>query len=230
MYYEKLLKDTERNRDIHIKENPIFSLIYSGEFTKWHYLAYLRETYFLVEQTPEYLKLCAKRLDVDPWLKKYYSDFATEENGHCLLCVNDIKALNENPDIVLRGMPSGGTWAMITQNYYFATVGKPCALIGDNVATEGLGVSLATEIADIFEIKYKFPRNSTTFLRVHGEEDIEHQKEAIEAVEKYCTETENYNQILDTWRKSLLYYGQLFKDVIDLGNLWSQQGLNEKNV
>jgi pyrroloquinoline quinone (PQQ) biosynthesis protein C len=224
MYFEAALADTEAVRSECIEQHPVFQKIHDGTFTRWHYLVYLKETYHLVQHTPHYLRVAAQRLDGENgWLRDYYLKLAVDETGHELLCVHDIRALNEEPETVLHEMPLGGSWAMVTQNYYLSAFGNPVSLIGDTIATEGLGAGLATSIADVLEDKYAVPHAATTFLRVHGEADIEHIDGARMAMERFGSEKSHYNEITHIWRMTLRYYGQLFADVMAQGDAWNEE-------
>lgn len=224
MYFEEAVSSLEPERKKWIEQNPVFQRIQDGSFTRWHYLAYLKETYHLVRHTPGYLKVAAERIDgEEKWLRDYYLKYADDETGHELLCVHDIRALKADPDQVLSSKPLGGSWAMITQNYFLSSFGNPVSLIGDTIATEGLGSSLATTIADVLEEKYGFPHNATTFLRVHGEEDVAHMEGARKALESFGHEQSHYNDILHTWKMTIRYYGQLFADVVAQGDEWNNE-------
>ncbi|MCV3216580.1 iron-containing redox enzyme family protein [Plectonema radiosum NIES-515] len=222
MHFEKALEATRNDYISHIENNPFFEKLRSGSFTRLQYIAYIRETYHLIHHTVPYLELAAEKISgKDNWLHSFFSEFAHQEKGHDLLCVNDIRALGEDPTEVLSGHPSQGGWAMITQNYYLATVGNPVALIGDAVATEGLGETWAKAVADLLETKCGIPRNATTFLRVHGLDDIAHADEAREALERYGHNDTYYDDIVHAWKMTLQYYGQLFTDSLALGDLWA---------
>ena len=224
MYFEQALSGLEPERKKWIEQNPIFEKIHDGSFTRWHYLAYLKETYHLVRHTPSYLKVAAERINPDEnWLRDYYLRYAEDESGHELLCVHDIRTLGADPDEVLANKPLGGSWSMITQNYFLSSFGNPVSLIGDTIATEGLGSSLATSVADVLEEKYGFPHAATTFLRVHGEVDEEHMEAARQALESFGPEENHYNDIFHTWKMTLRYYGQLFADVIVQGDEWNNE-------
>src|SRR5262249_39613085 len=172
MHFERAVEALKDDQKHFIEEHPIFTKLRNGEFTRDQYLAYLRETYHLVKHTPSYLRIAAGNLDQDQTdLRDFYLKFAMDEAGHEKLCVHDIKALGEDPEKVLSDKPSAGCWAMITQNYYLANFGNPVALIGDSVATEGLGAGMASPSAKLLEEKYGYPRAATTFLHIHGAED-----------------------------------------------------------
>jgi pyrroloquinoline quinone (PQQ) biosynthesis protein C len=223
MYFEKALEATKNDYTSHIENNPFFEKLRSGTFTRSQYLAYMRETYHLIHHTVPYLQLAAEQVSgEDSWLQNFFSKFAHEEKGHDLLCINDIRALGEDPAKILSGHPLRGGWAMITQNYYHATLGNPIGLIGDAVATEGLGATWAKTVADLLETKCGIPRNATTFLRVHSHDDIAHVDGAKEALERYSQDATHYADIVHTWRMTLQYYGQLFADSLALGDLWNK--------
>jgi pyrroloquinoline quinone (PQQ) biosynthesis protein C len=215
MLFQKAVEATAADRRMHIENNPAFKCLYGGEFTRWHYLAYLRETYHLIRHTPRYLALTAGRLeDGDRWLRDWLLHFADEEKGHDLLCLHDIRVQGENPDAVVAEPPLGGAWAMVAQNYYLASYGNPVAILGFAVATEGLGASTATRVADYLEAHYGIPHEATSFLRVHGEADVEHFEEAKVAVERYAANPAHFRDIVHVWRMTLRSYGQLFRDVL----------------
>ena len=171
----ELINDLKAHRRSYIDCNPIFARLAGGDLTRFHYLAYLRETYHLVKHTPKYLTIAANRVaESDQRLSDYFRKFSLEETGHELLCIRDIAALGENVDIIISGESNPGVWGIVTQCYFWATQGNPVALLGDAFATEELGVARGIEVARLLETNYRIPRQATNFLRVHGSEDKEH--------------------------------------------------------
>lgn len=142
----QLIKDLIAHRKSYIDCNPIFARLAGGDLTRFHYLAYLRETYHLIKHTPKYLTIAANRVaENDERLANYFRNFSREEAGHELLCIRDIHALGENADDILSGDPNPGVWGMVTQCYFWASQGNPIALLGDAFATEELGVARSLE-------------------------------------------------------------------------------------
>src|SRR5262249_48717998 len=87
----QLIDQLRAHRQPYIDRHPIFARLACGEITRFHYLAYLRETYHLVRHTPKYLTIAADRVAMsDGRLAAYFRNFAFEETGHELLCVRDI--------------------------------------------------------------------------------------------------------------------------------------------
>ena len=220
----QIIEDLKTHRRDSIDRNPIFARLAAGQITRFHYLAYLRETYHLIRHTPEYLAIAADRVaETDRRLSEYFKTFALQETGHELLCIKDINALGENADEILAGEPNPGVWGMVTQCYFWATHGNPVALLGDAFATEELGFSSGKDVATVLQKNYDIPRQATNFLRVHGSEDKEHLEAAAEAIEWYAEKRNVYAEIVYATKTTYRYYGQLFTDVLQVGTRWAEK-------
>jgi pyrroloquinoline quinone (PQQ) biosynthesis protein C len=220
----QLMNDFKAHRKSYIDCNPIFARLASGDLTRFHYLAYLRETYHLVKHTAKYLKIAANRVaEQDERLSAYFHKFCLAETGHELLCLKDINALGENVDAIISGDPNPGAWGIITQCYFWASQGNPVALLGDAFATEEIGFARGLETAGLLEANYSIPRKATNFLRLHGSEDEEHLEAAAEAIEWYADDRDHYADIDYAIKTTYRYYGQLFTDVLELGDVWSKE-------
>jgi pyrroloquinoline quinone (PQQ) biosynthesis protein C len=214
----ELLHELKAHKKRHIDCHPIFARLAAGDFTRFHYLAYLRETYHLVKHTPKYLTIAADRVaETDERLSAYFRKFSGEETGHELLCVKDIKALGQNAEEILASEPNPGAWGMITQCYFWASHGNPIALLGDAFATEELGHDRGGDVATVLE-ESNIPRQATNFLRVHGSEDKKHLEEAFRAIEWYAADSAHVNDISYATRMTYRNYGQLFTDVLEMGD------------
>lgn len=219
----ELINNLKAHRRNYIDCNPIFARLAGGDLTRFHYLAYLRETYHLVKHTSKYLALAADRVAPnDQRLAAYFRNFGREETGHELLCLRDIQALGANADMILSGDPNPGTWGIVTQCYFWATQGNPVALLGDAFATEEIGVASGLEVARLLEANYGIPRRATNFLQVHGSEDKEHLEAAARAIQWYAGDRNHYADIDYATKMTYRHYGQLFTDVLTMGDEWSK--------
>jgi pyrroloquinoline quinone (PQQ) biosynthesis protein C len=219
-----LIDDLKAHRNLYIDSNPIFARLAGGEITLFHYLAYLRETYHLIKHTPEYLTIAAGRVaDGNRQLAAYFQNFAQEETGHEWLCIRDIQALGADADVILSGGANPGVWGIVTQCYFWASQGNPLALLGDAFATEELGATSGLETVKTLEMGYGIPRQATNFLRVHGSEDGQHLEAAARVIESYAGNPDDYREIAHAVKMTYRYYGQLFTDVLELGDIWGKQ-------
>lgn len=212
-----------------IVENQIFKAIAGGKITRKHYVAYLKETYHLVRHTSRALALVGARLpDHRRELRGWFFHQSVDEHNHDLFCVNDLRAIGEDPDVVLDGLMMPGAWGMVTQIYFMAAHGNPAATLGVATATEGLGADLASTFADVLEQQYGYPMDGTTFLRSHGISDEKHIEEARRAVNTMVEGERELEEIIFARGMTLKYYGQLFDDVLSADPVdWSAAGTRQ---
>lgn len=218
--FERVLEATRPVYDNAIGANPIFPALLGGQITRNHYIAYLKETYHLVRHTSRALALVGARLpDHRRELRGWFFHQSVDEHNHDLFCINDLKALGEDPDVILDGMMMPGAWGMVTQIYYMAAFGNPAATLGVAMATEGLGADLATRFAELLERQYGYPLEATSFLRSHGISDEKHIQEARRAVNTMVEGQRELEEIIFAREMTLKYYGQLFEDVLSVAPL-----------
>jgi pyrroloquinoline quinone (PQQ) biosynthesis protein C len=219
----EIINDLKAHRRSYIDCNPIFASLAGGQITRFHYLAYLRETYHLIKHTPKYLNIAADRVaQSDERLSDYFHQFSLQETGHELLCIKDLNALGEHPEKILSGDPNPGVWGMVTQCYFWASHGNPVALLGEAFATEELGFTNGKDVATLLQTTYGIPREATNFLRLHGSEDKEHLEAAARAIVWYAGNRDVYADIVYATKTTYRYYGQLFTDVLELGTRWAK--------
>ena len=83
-------------------------------------------------------------------------------------------------------------------------------------------------MARILETNYRIPHQATNFLRLHGSEDKEHLEAAARAIEWYAGDRDHYADINYATKMTYRYYGQLFTDVLELGDGWNNGEVGTK--
>src|SRR4030095_12721208 len=74
----QLINDLTAHRKSYIDCNPIFARLAGGDLTRFHYLAYLRETYHLIKHTPKDLTIAANRVaNNDERLANYFRNLSS---------------------------------------------------------------------------------------------------------------------------------------------------------
>jgi len=211
--FEELLAATAADQRRFVTDNPLFSLVASGKATRDQYVVYLRETYHLVRHTARALARAASHVDDDQRaLRAWLLEQANEEHGHEQFCLKDLRGLGLDAAATIAQMPGPGAWGVITQNYFFAGVGHPEALLGVASATEGMGAQLAGDLASVLVERYAIPESATTFLRSHAGFDRRHYEQARDAVNR-CGSAENLPWIEHGRRMTFFHYGGLFREV-----------------
>ncbi|MEU6586868.1 iron-containing redox enzyme family protein [Nocardia sp. NPDC046763] len=213
--YDKALAETESTLRAVILDHPFIAQILAGKLTESVYAAYLRETYYLVNQTPYFLSAAASRC-AEGWLQDFFLNLAIEERHHDRLAVQDLSRLGNDTGEYLAGLPGLGAWTMIGQNHWAVTMKDPAALIGFAAATEGLGASLGPKVTAAM-VSYPFAERALNFLKVHSEEDQEHIELVKKAFDRAATTEHRYELMVTTWNYTLRAYGQLFSDALTRG-------------
>lgn len=172
--YEEVMDQTNAQWEREMGRNPAFHLVNEGGWQRSMYVAYLRETCHLVRHTSLVLALASAHLNDDHRsLRSWFIEQAGDEHNHDLLCINDLRALGENPERVLRSHPKLGAWSLITQAYYVARY-RPLAILGYVLTTESVGANYADHYADLLMTRYGYDANQVTFIRAHGGFDAKH--------------------------------------------------------
>ena len=216
--FDKLLSMTQSDFQKHILDNRLFAMLSERKLGAEHYVQYLVETFHLVRHTSRALALAAARIDDEQRdLRAWLLQQANEEHGHEQFCLNDLRNLGVDPELVLRQDPGAGAWGMVTQIYYLATRGCPVAILGMASATEQLGADLAGALSLQVGAALAIPKNAMTFLRSHSGFDVRHLEEARKAINLFATDEMTLRQVVNARRHTFRNYGQLFNDVAALG-------------
>jgi pyrroloquinoline quinone (PQQ) biosynthesis protein C len=213
VHYDEAVAETDPVCKRFVADHPFIEMIASGELTKEVYAAYLRETYFLVGQTPYFLSSAAAH-SKEGWLQDWFLDLAIDERHHDRLCVHDVRNLGLDHTEYLGGRPGPGASTMITQNHYLASMDDPAGIVGFAAATEGLGANLAPKAASAMA-QYEFAQNAVSFLKVHSTEDQEHIETVRRAFERCAADPARYELMVGTWKYTLRAYGALFTDAME---------------
>jgi hypothetical protein len=123
--FERIMQATKDDYELHILNNPLLGVLINGQMTRTHYIAYLRETYHLVRHTSKALALVGSHLpDERRDLRGWFFHQSVDEHNHDLFCIEDLKALGEDPDKILSVPMRDGAWGLVCQNYYMAAFGN----------------------------------------------------------------------------------------------------------
>lgn len=182
-HWDRVIEATQDEFARTYSAHPLIENTLCGQLSIRVYMQYLTETYHMVRHTAQMLALGAARCGVDrPALRDWFLEQLEEERGHDLLLLKDLRTLDVDTDKVAASTPGRGAWGLVTQNYFMTTYGNPVGILGVASLTEGLGATMATELADCLNQQYGLPPSATTFLRSHGGFDVKHVEEVKSAI------------------------------------------------
>ena len=173
MFYDRLMRETERERNGFISIPLIGAALRSGA-SRELYLDFLTQAYHHVKHTFPLLAFAAART-TDEAYQDALVEYMEEERGHEKWILNDIEAMGGNEDAVREGKPGIACEVMVGYTYYAIEWVSPYAMLGSVHVLESMSTLLADQAADAIQRSLAHRGNDGfSYLRSHGALDIEH--------------------------------------------------------
>lgn len=173
-FHDRLIAETAREREA-LLGIPIIREALAGTVSREDYVAFLTQAYHHVRHTVPLLMACGARLPARlEWLRTAIGEYIEEEMGHHEWILDDLEACGADRARIEGSMPSEATELMVAYAYDTIMRGNPVGFFGMVLVLEGTSVALATRAAETIEQSLGLPRNAFTYLRSHGDLDIEH--------------------------------------------------------
>lgn len=173
-FHDELLAQTRHDRESLIAI-PIIQTALAGAIDKCDYIAFLTQAYHHVRHTVPLLMACGARLPARlEWLRTAIGEYIEEEMGHHEWVLDDLVACGCDRAALERSLPSQATELMVAYAYDTIARGNPVGFFGMVLVLEGTSVALATRAAETIEHSLGLPRNAFSYLRSHGDLDVEH--------------------------------------------------------
>ena len=172
--YDHLLADTEAARS-KLVQLPLLQRAAAGNGSLASYIAFLTQAYHHVKHTVPLLMACSAALPPRlNWLCAELAHYIDEEMGHEEWVLNDIAACGADAQAVRNGTPDISTELMVAYAWDTVSRGNPIGFFGMVLVLEGTSVALATQVAGALQQSLGLPDAAFSYLRSHGELDIEH--------------------------------------------------------
>lgn len=173
-FHARLLADTTRERT-ELQSLPIVQRALAGRIRREEYAAFLGQAYHHVRHTVPLLMACGARLPAGhEWLRRAVAEYIEEEIGHEEWILDDLEAMGEDRARWAASTPLHATELMVAYAYDGIARVSPLSFFGMVLVLEGTSVALATRAAESIERSLGLPRTAFTYLRSHGDLDIEH--------------------------------------------------------
>ena len=173
-FHARLLAETTRER-AELQSLPIVQRALAGRIHREEYAAFLGQAFHHVRHTVPLLMACGARLPAShEWLRRAVAEYIEEEIGHEEWILDDLEALGEDRARWAASTPLHATELMVAYAYDGIARVSPLSFFGMVLVLEGTSVALATRAAEAIEHSLGLPRTAFTYLRSHGDLDIEH--------------------------------------------------------
>lgn len=213
-FHDRLLAETRAERAA-LLSIPIIQEALGGRIRREDYLAFLTQAFHHVRHTVPLLMACGARLPARlEWLRTAVGEYIEEEMGHHEWILDDLVACGADRDASERSQPAQATELMVAYAYDTIARGNPVGFFGMVLVLEGTSVALATRAAETIETTLGLPRNAFTYLRSHGDLDIEHAG-FYERLMNRLDDEDDRRAVVHAAKRFYKLYGDVFRSLRD---------------
>ena len=167
-FFDELVRETEAERQ-HLLSAPIIELVFKGEITRDHYVAFLTQAYHHVKHTVPLMMAVGSQLsEQKEWMRVAIAEYIEEEIGHQEWVLNDIAACGYDKEFVRANCPSLATEVMVAYAYDVIQRVNPLGFFGMVHVLEGTSINLADKVAGAVKSTLGLPPNAFSYLISHG--------------------------------------------------------------
>ena len=211
-FHDRLISETAREREA-LLGIPIIREALGGAVSREDYIAFLTQAYHHVRHTVPLLMACGARLPARlEWLRTAIGEYIEEEMGHHEWVLDDLEACGADRAQIEGSMPSEATELMVAYAYDTIMRGNPVGFFGMVLVLEGTSVALATRAAETIEHALGLPRNAFTYLRSHGDLDVEHTG-FFEGLMNRLDDPADQAAVVHAARRFYKLYGDVFRNL-----------------
>lgn len=213
-FHDRLLAETQRERQA-LLSIPIIQDALAGKIAHDDYIAFLAQAFHHVRHTVPLLMACGARLPARlEWLRTAVAEYIEEEIGHHEWILDDLVACGADRDRVAESEPAEATELMVAYAYDTIARGNPVGFFGMVLVLEGTSVALATRAAETIETTLGLPRNAFSYLRSHGDLDIEHIA-VYEGLMNRIDDEDDRRAVIHAAKRFYKLYGDVFRSLRD---------------
>lgn len=209
-HFGHLAQETRADRDW-LLAAPVIRQALSGNVPRELYVAFLGQAYHHVRHTVPLLMAVGSRLERrHQWLQKEIVHYLEEEAGHDEWILDDIEAAGGDADRVRNAAPAIATDAMVAYAYDVATRRTPVGFFGMVYVLEGTSAAIALRAADSLQRDLALPDPAFTYLRTHGNLDLEHVGH-LESIVNRLDATRDLPAVVACAKAVYWLYGSMFR-------------------
>ena len=209
-FHDRLLAETQRERQA-LLSIPIIQDALAGKIARDDYIAFLTEAFHHVRHTVPLLMACGARLPARlEWLRTAVGEYIEEEMGHHEWILDDLVACGADREQVADSLPAEATELMVAYAYDTIARVNPVGFFGMVLVLEGTSVALATRAAETIETSLGLPRNAFSYLRSHGDLDIQH-VDFYERLMNRLDDEDDRRTVIHAAKRFYKLYGDVFR-------------------
>jgi pyrroloquinoline quinone (PQQ) biosynthesis protein C len=209
-FHQQLIDRTQHERR-DLLAIPIIQDALAAKIARDDYIAFLTQAYHHVRHTVPLLMACGARLPARlEWLRTAVGEYIEEEMGHQEWILDDLQACGADRAAIAASGPSHATELMVAYAYDTIQRRNPVGFFGMVLVLEGTSVALATRAAETIETSLGLPRTAFSYLRSHGDLDIEHVG-FFETLMDRLDDADDQAAVVHAARRFYRLYGDVFR-------------------
>jgi pyrroloquinoline quinone (PQQ) biosynthesis protein C len=211
-FFSRLVSQSEAERN-YLLLSPQIQDGLQGRINLTTYIAYLTEAYHHVKHTVPLLSATRNRLSAQQsWMGPAIDEYITEESGHELWILDDIRSCGGDPDAVRNSLPRPETEFMVAYAYDFISRINPVGFFGMILVLEGTSTQLATKGAEAIQSSLQLSEDCFHYLKSHGALDLEHMK-FFESLMNKVENRQDQEAILHMARRVYILFANMFRAI-----------------
>jgi pyrroloquinoline quinone (PQQ) biosynthesis protein C len=213
MSFHQLLLDQTQAERRELLSVPIIQDALAAKIARADYIAFLTQAYHHVRHTVPLLMACGARLPARlEWLRTALGEYIEEEMGHQEWILDDLEACGADRAAIAASEPAHATELMVSYAYDTIARRNPVGFFGMVLVLEGTSVALATRAAETIETSLGLPRTAFSYLRSHGDLDIEHVG-FFETLMDRLDDADDQAAVVHAARRFYRLYGDVFRSL-----------------
>ncbi len=204
MIFEDQMKAALKESITVIEKTQFYQDIINGKNVKKYYIKYLEYAYHYVTLTSSFTPLAARRMDPKYLrIRKWILEHSSEEMGHELMALNDLKKLGKAENEITSQSPPLGVTCWVSYFHYQVAIANPFNAFGVLYFLEGMATDLAPKLVPkVIESLDDKEKKAITFFREHGDLDEDHLAEQEAILFKADLSQEQQDSIIKTVKEA----------------------------
>jgi pyrroloquinoline quinone (PQQ) biosynthesis protein C len=185
-----------------LEGSDLAALVHGGEIDRRLYALYLIETFHYTRENPRHQALVGARTDTDPMYARFCLKHASEELGHEMMALHDLRSLGY--DVTAEDLPSPleETEVLTAYLYWISQRANPLGRVGYSFWAESSYEHIGPLLAAA-QTTLDLEDRHMTFLVAHAKIDADHAAEVDQVLRRFATTTEDWVAIGRVMRTSL---------------------------
>lgn len=185
-----------------LADSALADLVLEGDYDRRLYALYLIETFHYTRENPRHQALVGTRPDVDPHYARFCFKHASEEVGHEMMAVHDLRSVGYDVTAADLPAPLPATEVLNAYLYRISQTANPLARVGYSFWAESSYEHIGPLLVAAQQ-KLDLEDRHMTFLVAHARIDADHAVEIDEVLGRFASTDDDWDAVARVMNESL---------------------------